>query len=402
MRKTLEKVRQKYYWAGLYAYVEQYVRSCDICSRGKGPPRTKRAPMKLSSSGYPMERIATDILGPLPETDKRNRYILVISDYFTKWVEAFPIPDQRAETVAKCLVDEVISRFGVPSYIHSDQGKQFESELYQEVCFLLDIKKTRTTPYHPQSDGMVERFNETLEALLRAFVNEEHSDWDERLPYVLMAYRSSVNETTGYTPNMMMLGREVTVPLDIQFANPNNIKEFQSAFASNLQSRMGQAHEIAREHIQTEMRGQKRYHDNKLFWENFSEGDEVYVFFHRNYVGRSPKFTYYWQGPYVVLEKYSDLTYKVKHTMTGYQKVVHVDRMKRKYRRDETVEAFGENFEREVQTEETVGPSTNFEETEEIGEEISNGAEERIEDDEALGRGRCQRRPPKKYSDYVL
>ena len=114
---------------------------------------------------------------------------------------------------------------------------------------------------------MVERFNKTLETLLRAFVNEEHSDWDERLPYVLMAYRSSVNETTGYTPNMMMLGREVTVPLDIQFANPNNIKEFQSAFASNLQSRMEQAHEIAREHIQTEMRRQKRYHDNKLFWE---------------------------------------------------------------------------------------------------------------------------------------
>ena len=93
-----------------------------ICLRGKGPPRSKRAPMKLTSSGYPMERIATDILGPFPETDKKNRYILVISDFFTKWVEAFPIPDQRAETVAKCLVDEVIRRFGVPGYIHSDQG----------------------------------------------------------------------------------------------------------------------------------------------------------------------------------------------------------------------------------------------------------------------------------------
>ena len=148
-----------------------------------------------------------------------------------------------------------------------------------------------------------------------------------------------------------------------------------------------------------EIRCQKRYHDNKLIWEKFSEGDEVYVFFHRNHVDRSSKFTYYWQGPYVVLETYSDLTYKVKHTMTGYQKVVHVDRMKRKYRRDETVEAIGENIEREVQREETVGPSTNFEE---IGEEISNGAEERIEDDEALGRGRCQRCPPKKYSDYVV
>ena len=141
-------------------------------------------------------------------------------------------------------------------------------------------------------------------------------------------------------------------------------------------SRGKQAHEIAREHIQTDMRRQKRYHDNKLFWEKFSEGDEVYVFFHSNYVGRSPKFTYYWQGPYVVLEKYSDLTYKVKHSMTGYQKVVHVDRMKRKYSRDETVEAKGESIEREVQTEETVEPSTDLEEAEEICGEIFYDAEE--------------------------
>lgn len=84
-----------------------------------------------------------------------NRYILVIADYFNKWVEAFSIPYQQAETVAKCLVNEVISRYGVPTYIHSDQGRQSESELYQEVCFLLGIKKTRTTLYHPQSDGMV-------------------------------------------------------------------------------------------------------------------------------------------------------------------------------------------------------------------------------------------------------
>ena len=203
-------------------------------------------------------------------------------------------------------MNEVVSRFGVSSYIHSDQGRQFESELYQKVCFLLDIKKTRTTPYHPQSDGMVERFNKTLEGLLRALMNDEHSDWDERLPYVMMAYRSSVNETTGYTPNMMMLGREVTVPLDIQFANPLDNKQFQSEFASNLQYLMEHAHELAKVHIQSEMRRQKRYHDNKLFWERFSIGDEVFVFFHRNQPGKSPKFTCYWHGPYVVTEKYSD------------------------------------------------------------------------------------------------
>lgn len=106
-----------------------------------------------------MERIATDKYGPLPDSKNGKRYTLDISDYFTKWVEAFPILDQRAETVAKCVVNEVVSRYGVPNYIHSDLERQFESELYREVCFLFDIKKTRTTPYHPQSDRMVDRFN---------------------------------------------------------------------------------------------------------------------------------------------------------------------------------------------------------------------------------------------------
>ena len=95
-------------------------------------------------------------------------------------------------------------------------------------------------------------------------MNTEHTDWDERLPYVMMTYRSSVNETTGYTPNVMMLGIEITVPLDIQFSNPLDEKKFRSEFVTNHQERMEQAHELARVHTDSEMRHQKRYHDNKL------------------------------------------------------------------------------------------------------------------------------------------
>ena len=111
-----------------------------------------------------MERIAIDVLGPLPITETGNKYILIVADYFTKWVEAYPMPNQEATTVAELLVKQFICRFGVPPLIHSDQGRNFESELFAEMCQLLGIKKTRTTPYHPQSDGMVERFNCTLES----------------------------------------------------------------------------------------------------------------------------------------------------------------------------------------------------------------------------------------------
>jgi transposase InsO family protein len=144
-----------------------------------------------------MERIAIDIMGPFPMSKHGNKYLLVAMDYFTKWPEAYPLPDQEAKTVAKVLVCEFFCRFGTPLELHSDQGRNFESMLIKEVCELLYIKKTRTTPYHPQSDGMVERHNRTLATQLSMFVNENHSDWDEHIPMVLMAYRTAVHESTG-------------------------------------------------------------------------------------------------------------------------------------------------------------------------------------------------------------
>ena len=139
------------------------------------------------------------------------------------------------------------------------------------MCKLLNIKKTRTTPYHPKSDGMVERYNRTLARMLSAFVNAEHSDWDQFLPYVMIAYRSSEHETTGFTPNMMMLGREISVPLDIQFGSPVKT-EYASEWLKKSRERFDQAHDIARNNIDSEMLRQKRFHDSKVFWEQFKKG----------------------------------------------------------------------------------------------------------------------------------
>ena len=121
------------------------------------------------------------------------------------------------------MVEQVVSRFGIPYFVHSDQGRQSESK-FSEMCKLLQIAKTRTTRYHPKSDGMVERFNRTLTAMLTAFVNENHTNWDEQLQFVMMAYRSTEHETTGLTPNMCMLGREITCDLDIMYEMPTTIK----------------------------------------------------------------------------------------------------------------------------------------------------------------------------------
>ena len=176
IKKTLERVRQRFYWPGLQDDVRRYINGCEQCLKRKNPLRKKQAPMQLVHSGFPMERIAADIMGELPETNRGYKYILVVSDYFTKWTESFAMPNMEARTVAQIIVENVVSRFGIPYFVHSDQGRQFESNIFKEMCTLLGIEKTRTTPYHPKSDGMVERFNRTLEAMLSAYVDDNHKD----------------------------------------------------------------------------------------------------------------------------------------------------------------------------------------------------------------------------------
>jgi hypothetical protein len=241
--KTLAKIRQEYYWPDLQKDVKVYVAGCSFCSQKKPPNKKKRAPMQIVETGFQMERIAMDIICELPDTSGGNKHILVISDYYTKWTECFAMPNMEGKKVATLLVEEVIVRFGTSYVIHTDQGVQFESNLFQEVCRLLQIQKTRTTPYHLQSDGMVERNNRTILTMLSAFVNEHQHDWDEHLPYISIAYRAAEHETTGNTPNYMMLGREVTTPLDIQYCMPRSIAHIpQNRWAWILKDRMEETH----------------------------------------------------------------------------------------------------------------------------------------------------------------
>ena len=137
VNKLLHKVQYRYYWVGLAADVRSWVRQCTVCARVKNPPKKSRAPLQQYTVGAPLERVAMDILGPLPETDRGNRYVLVVGDYFTKWIEAYPLPNQEANTIARVLVEQFICRYGVPKELHSDQGRNFESNLMMEVCKLL-------------------------------------------------------------------------------------------------------------------------------------------------------------------------------------------------------------------------------------------------------------------------
>ena len=188
--KTLTKVKQRFYCIGYRNDVKTWCKQCDLCNSRKGLKRREKAPLQIYQVGSPMERIAVDVLGPLPKTRNGNKYLLICMDYFTKWPKGNPIANQETDTIAKVLVEEFVCRFGAPLHIHSDQGRNFCSKVFNEMCTLLGIKTTQTTPYHPQSDGMVERYNRTLEAQLSMFVETHQRDWDQYIPYLLMAHRT--------------------------------------------------------------------------------------------------------------------------------------------------------------------------------------------------------------------
>ena len=182
--------------------------------------------------------VAMDITEPFPESEQKNCYILVVADYYTKWVECFAIPDQEAKTIAQRLVDEFFCRFAIPDQIHSDQGRQFESSVMTEVCKLLQIEKTRTTPYHPQFDGQVERFNRTLVDMLSATCKEHPFDWENHLKKVCFAYNTIVHASTGYSPFELMFGRLARMPLDLVLGTDRETARSPAGYVIQLKDRL--------------------------------------------------------------------------------------------------------------------------------------------------------------------
>ena len=248
--------------------VEEYVRACDICGEANDPQRKKRHALQKYTVGARFERIGIDIAGPYPETARKNSHILVISDYFSKLVEIFPLPNIRAETVADVLFRGWIKRYGCPREIHSDQGRQFESAVFQEMCKMLEISKTRTTPLHARSDGMVERMNRTMQNMLSKYIQENQKDWDLCLDFIVMAYNTCEHESTRCSPYRILYGENIVLPIDIltdDIAEEGTVESEDdiSGFVPQLQSNLKRIHAFVRNHLSKSAEKQKKHYESR-------------------------------------------------------------------------------------------------------------------------------------------
>jgi len=178
INKTLEKIRKIFYWASCKQDMEEWCRSCKVCLARRGPTGKGKSPLQIYNVGAPFKRIQMNVLGPLPLTISGNKYLLVVVDCFSKWVEVFPLKNNRARTVAKTFLNQIVSRHRVPVEVHKGQGRNFESRVFRELSCALGIKKTRASALHPQSDSQVERQHQTILNYLAKFIYENQKDWD--------------------------------------------------------------------------------------------------------------------------------------------------------------------------------------------------------------------------------
>ena len=207
-------------------------------------------------------------------------------------------------------------------------NRQFESLLLKEVCNLLQIKKTHTTPYRPQGNGMVERFNRTLLDMLATAVGDHPSDWEIHIRKLCFAYNTSVHSTTGYSQFFPMFGRQATIPVDLMHnLNQGQEKELPS-YAHQLQEGLKEAYALVRNHCESEHQLQKAIYDRKVHGKPFSIGNIVWLFSPAVPSGRCKKFHHPWKGPFIVVEKKGSSTYKIKDRNGGKFQIVHFDRLK--------------------------------------------------------------------------
>ena len=274
--KSLGLIRERFWWDTLHKDVVGHVSSCPVCLRRKS--MGQKAPLEPISATQPLELVHMDFLKLEPCKGKIEN-VLVITDHFTRYAQAYPSKTQTAYATAKLLWENFITHYGFPSKFISDQGANFEAQLIQHLCQIAGVEKVRTTPYHPQTNGQAERFNHTLCNMLGTMPEGAKADWKLHLSSMTHAYNSATNASTGYSPFYLMYGRHPRLPMDVELGVHRGGVGSSSTnqYAHRLQKRLQYAHSRAAALAKKEALRHKKLYDSKCRAATLAPGDLVLV-----------------------------------------------------------------------------------------------------------------------------
>ena len=346
MFKSRERILERYFWPGLRKDVQDHVQACRECARVKPWSKPARVPLKpIPLAASPNHRIHVDLFGPLKVTEGGKKYVCVITDAFSKYVELAAIPDKSAKTVARTIMDNWVCRFSTPKEIVTDGGKEFANELLNSLCAELQVIHKSTTPYHPQTNGAVEVFNRTMKHYLATAIAPPYTDWELLLPALRLCYNTSVSKATQMTPFSLVYGMDANMPFfDLEKTLEESLRGEKPEFLVQLARMRKKANEINLQYQETLRKFYDKKH--KVRGRNLAEGDLIYVENNQK-SAVNPKLQPSWLGPFVVVE--ADEV-NVKYRQGKKVKAAHLNRVKsakEKVNDDE----FPDRFEEEIMQE---------------------------------------------------
>ena len=283
VNKTADRLSREFWFPGIGAEIARYCRSCDICQRTIAKGRVPKAELGVMPIiDTPFDRVAVDLIGPIePMSERGHRYILTVVDFATRYPEAVALKNITTETVAEALV-EIYSRVGIPKEVLSDQGSQFVSSMMKEVSRILSVKQLVTSPYHPMCNGLCEKFNGTLKAMLKKVCSEKPKDWDRYIAAILFAYRGVKQESLGFAPFELLYGRTVRGPISIlkelwtkEEVEPEVKTTYE--YVVDLRNRLKETCELAQVELRKAQNRQRKYYNRKAVKREFKVGSKVLI-----------------------------------------------------------------------------------------------------------------------------
>ncbi|XP_043488078.1 uncharacterized protein LOC122515007 [Polistes fuscatus] len=318
--KTYNKIRHKYHWPNLKKDISDFIKNCTSCQLKKLVRVKSKEPMVLTDTpGAAFDKIAMDIVGPLPETKSGNRYILTIQDALTKYFIAIPLQTTTSIDIAEGLVHNVCNVFGAPRSILTDQGTNFTSSLLKAIAKQYNLKQIKTTAFHPQSNGSLERSHIVLVEYLKHYINKK-SEWDKWLTHAMFAYNTSTHEGTRFTPHELVFAKQANIPsadIHTNVALDSTYLEYYLDLVNKIKT----SQTVARRNLVGAKIKSKIYYDRNARGQNLSVGQNIYLL-------KQPttKLGNQYSGPYQILEVLPRNNVRISYK--NGSRIVHKDKVK--------------------------------------------------------------------------